>query len=79
MADFLLVDRQTPIGRVLHHDLAECLGGRRTLVGLERKVDVHPPLRQRQCRQEDDQQHEQDVDERRDVHVGRDFGRCGFA
>src|SRR5262249_20676825 len=39
------------------------------LLGLERKVDVHPLLRERQGRHEDDQQHEEHVDERRDVHV----------
>ena len=41
--------------------------GRR--LGLERQVDVDAPLRQRQGRHEDDEQDEQHVDERRDVHV----------
>ena len=41
--------------------------GRR--LGLERQVDVHALLGQRQGRHEDDQEHEQHVDERRDVHV----------
>ena len=38
-------------------------------VRLERQVDVDALLRERQGRHEDDQQHEQHVDQRRDVHV----------
>ena len=41
-------------------------GGR---LGLERQVDVDALLGERQGRHEDDQEHEQHVDERRDVHV----------
>ncbi len=45
-------------------------------LGLERQIDVDALLGERQGRHEDDEQHEQHVDERRDVHVGagvRDF------
>src|SRR5262249_46366320 len=39
------------------------------LFGLERQVDVDAALRERQRGHEDDQEHEEHVDERRDVHV----------
>ena len=39
------------------------------VLGLGRQVDVHALLGERQGGHEDDEQHEQHVDERRDVHV----------
>ena len=39
------------------------------LLALRRQVDVDALLRERQGRHEDDEQHEQHVDQRRDVHV----------
>src|SRR5439155_21547422 len=68
--DVLLVHRQFMVRRVVQHDLADvgCHVGR--LLALGRQVDVDALLRERQRRHEDDDQHEQHVDERRDVHVG---------
>src|SRR5438067_8542942 len=65
----LLVDGQTLVGGVIDHDLADVgrdVGG---LLALRRQVDVDALLRERQGGHEDDDQHEQHVDERRDVHV----------
>src|SRR5690606_15106268 len=44
----------------------------------ERQVDVDAALSERQGRQEHDEQHEQHVDERRDVHLTGDFGCLRF-
>ena len=73
----LLVDRDLLVGRVLEHDLAD-VGRAAAVVGLRfgRQVDVDALLGERQGRHEDDEQHEQHVDQRRDVHVRagmRDF------
>ena len=59
------------VGRVLEHNLADVnlallLSGLR----FSRQVDIDALLSQGESGHEDDQQHEQHVDERRDVHVG---------
>ena len=69
MRDVLLVDRDLPVGGVLEHDLADvlacCVG---VFVSAGRLMST-PFCVERQRRHEDDEQHEQHVDERRDVHV----------
>src|SRR6185436_4790981 len=55
--------------RVRQHDLADVGRHVRGLLRLSRDVDVHALLREVDHRHEDDEQDEQDVDERRDVHV----------
>src|SRR5262249_5496083 len=66
----LLVDRQPLVSGVVEHDLADVgrdVGG---LLGLGRQVDVDTLLGERQGGHEDHDQHEQHVDQRRDVHAG---------
>src|SRR5262245_61575464 len=65
----LVVDRDLLVGRVVDDDLADVRCHVRRLLALCRQVDVDALLRQRQGRHEDDEEHEQHVDERRDVHV----------
>ena len=67
--DVLLVDRDPPVRREVQHDLADVRRDVGALLGLGRQVDVDALLGERQRRHEDDEQHEQHVDERRDVHV----------
>src|SRR5437762_746554 len=67
--DVLVIDGDLLVRTVHQHDLAD----RRLIhrrVGLGRQVDVETLLRQRQRGHEDDEEHEQHVDHRRDVHVG---------
>src|SRR6266571_5675970 len=73
----VVVDRDLLVRRVVHHDLTHFRHGLGVLLALGRQVDVDALLRERERRHEDDQQHEQHVDERRDVHVRagmRNFG-----
>src|SRR5262249_47445006 len=66
----LLVDRQplvSGVGEDDGGDVGREVGG---LLGLGRQVDVDTLLGERQGGHEDHDQHEQHVDERRDVHVG---------
>ena len=74
--DILVVDRDFLVGRVGQHDLADVGRDVGRPLGLGRQVDVDPLLGEVQGRHEDDQQHQQHVDQRRDVHVAtgmRDF------
>ena len=69
--DVLLVDRDAAIGRVLEHDLvdagvAACV---RLALGFGRQVDVEALRPERQGGHEDDEQHQEHVNQRRDVHV----------
>ena len=76
MRDRLVVDRDRLVGAVLEHDLRVLRVLLLRRLGLERQVDVDALLGERQRRHEDDEEHEQHVDERRDVHVRagvRDF------
>src|SRR5467141_2948409 len=64
-------------GRLIHEDAALAVEGHHeTRLGFERlrfsarQSDVHAPLHDRRGDHEDDQQHERDVHERRDVDVG---------
>ena len=57
------------IGVVLERRSAGCRRPASACLVSSGQVDVHALLGQRQRRHEDDEQHEQHVDERRDVHV----------
>jgi hypothetical protein len=66
--DRLVVHRDRLVRVVFQHDLV-VVRLLHLLFGLERQVHVDALLRQREGRHEDDEQHEEHVDERRDVHV----------
>src|SRR5690606_35855322 len=69
--DLLVVHGQAMVRREIGHDLPQDVRSFRVVVRLERQVYVHAALGHWQCRHEDDEQHEEDVDQGRDVHVRR--------
>src|SRR5678816_1637590 len=64
-----MVDGDGAVGAVLEDDLVVVLRRGALLLGFERKVNVHALLRERQGGHEDDQEDEEDVNQRGDVHV----------
>ena len=70
MRDVLLVDRDALVGRRNCSTIWLTSGVTSVVFLLSAgRLMSRPLLRQRQGRHEDDEQHEQHVDERRDVHV----------
>src|SRR4029079_18914916 len=66
--DGLVVDGDRPVRPVFEDDLV-VVGGAGLVLGFHGQVDVYPLLSERQGGHEDDQQDEEHVDERGDVHV----------